>query len=90
MDEEKEFISPLEFVRISGLSMSSVRRRLATGDLPKLQFGGDRCRVLIPRSALSDVSCVPLAKAPQRPDSTSDSEAPPAPSGPVPRWKDRR
>jgi hypothetical protein len=46
------FLSPADFARHSGLSLSTVSRYLASGRLPKIQFGGRRCRVLIPRAAL--------------------------------------
>lgn len=49
----REFLSPQEFAASSGLSLVTVRRYLADGRLPAVQPGGRRCRVLIPRAALS-------------------------------------
>lgn len=50
------FISPAEFAKLSGLSLATVWRYLAAGRIPKTQPGGRRCRILIPRSALSTVN----------------------------------
>ena len=48
----RKHLSPAEFAVESGLSLATVRRYLKSGRLPKVQFGGFRCRVLIPREAL--------------------------------------
>ena len=50
-----EYLSPEQFSEVSGLSLATIHRYLANGRLPKVQPGGKRCRVLIPRSALSVV-----------------------------------
>jgi hypothetical protein len=88
----KEWLSPGEFAEHSGLSPATVQRRLAAGDLPKVQPGGPRCRVLIPRTALNDLAArgknpaavifefKPSAAAPQ-----DDRLA-----GPPPRWKKQK
>ena len=49
----RETLSPQEFVTLSGLSLATVRRYLKDGRLAAIQHGGRRCRVLIPRSALT-------------------------------------
>jgi len=49
---QRDFVTPNEFVKLSGLSLSSVWRYLADGRLPKVQPGGHRGKVLIPRDAL--------------------------------------
>ena len=48
-------VSPKEFAVFSGLSLSTVRRYLADGRLPKIQPGGHRGRVLIPCDVLERV-----------------------------------
>ena len=49
MERDLAYLTPEEFAHLSGLSLSTVRRYLADGRLPKVQPGGPRCRVLIPR-----------------------------------------
>jgi hypothetical protein len=49
---EREHLSPTEFAVESGFSLATVHRYLKSGRLPKVQIGGFRCRVLIPREAL--------------------------------------
>lgn len=51
-ESNQEYVSPIEFGKIAGLSLATVRRYVKEGRLPSLQPGGKRCRVLIPRSAL--------------------------------------
>ncbi len=84
----KEFLSPEEFHLLSGLSPATINRYLASGKLPKVQPGGKRCRVLIPRSALDALVAalpVPLKIAPSvQPDRPSVR---PVRSGPRARWK---
>ena len=93
-----EYASPDEFAGLTGLSMATVRRYLRDGRLPKVQPGGKRCRVMIPRDALEEFlpssyasgesTDVPMA------DNTAVSSPPttstPRDHGPVPRWMERR
>jgi excisionase family DNA binding protein len=90
------YVTPEEFVKLSGLSLSSVRRYLADGRLPKYQPGGHRCRVLIPRDALErldpaqqDTPCIQITT-----NETSEPETMPPDdlssrslAGPLPRWR---
>ena len=96
---EIEYLSPQQFACLSGLSNATVRRYLADGRLPKIQPGGQRCRVLIPRDALN-ASFRPqsMTKAEgeasvqrdARPEEICNSNSPPKSSGPTPRWRQRR
>ena len=61
--DECEYLTPNEFVRHRGLSLSTVRRYLAQGHLPKIQPAGPRGKVLIPREALNVVQ--PKASMPR-------------------------
>lgn len=94
---DRPFLTLEQFVRLSGLSLSTVRRYLADGRLPKCQPGGHRCRVLIPRSALDHISptagpsrehCSQDTDASQQPVSSQHNS--PRHHGPAPRWKQRR
>ena len=95
---ESAYLSPAEFVELSGLSLSTVRRYLRDGCLPKFQPGGSRCRVLIPRVALDTVEAADR-KSVGEPKTASSSEtkhtlggssSEVAPSGPAPRLLKRR
>jgi len=95
-NSEAAYVSPAEFVRLSGLSSATVRRYLEDGRLPKVQPGGPRCRVLIPRNAL-DAFRPQTARpgAPETRNFTADESAPslknpPPHHGPAPRWMGRR
>jgi len=59
-EQESEFVSPAQFSSLTGLSLSTVWRRLAAGDIPKVQPGGRRCRVLIPRPALASLAALEI------------------------------
>ncbi|WP_254509345.1 hypothetical protein [Anatilimnocola floriformis] len=77
-------VSPAKFSELSGLSLATVHRRLADGTLPKKQYGGKRCRVLIPLSALcsqtrDQQAAVTASKANQ-------NIVQPVRSGKAPRW----
>jgi hypothetical protein len=92
---EQDCVSPKDFVRLSGLSLSTVRRYLKDGRLPKFQFGGDRCRVLIPRDALTQVRSNGIKNEdgtqaePLSVPSSIPPEHAPKRSGPKPRWQGR-
>jgi len=49
---EQRYFSPDQFAEMSGLSIATVRRYLATGKISSIQPGGCRCRKLIPVSVL--------------------------------------
>ncbi len=50
--DDAPHLSPSEFSKKAGISLSTVQRYLDDGKLPKFQPGGPGCRVGIPRSAL--------------------------------------
>jgi len=86
--EVRETLSPKEFVKLSGLSIATVRRYLEDGRLPHMQLG-PRCRVLIPYSVLAQ-----LASSLSGDDGTQSSSSPSVPAkatksglpGPSPHW----
>ena len=94
-DFPRRYVTPEEFARTTGLSLTTVRRRLAKGDLPARQPGGPRTRWLIDLqafvaeqdSALRD----PPASHQAPPEAAEEPEAPgppdaARPAGPQPRW----
>jgi len=85
----REFLSPQEFAALCGLALITVRRYLADGRLPSVQPGGHRCRVLIPRSALTlFVKVGDVARVACRPSTKKSTPTPTrkSPAGPAPRW----
>jgi len=93
-----DYLSPIEFSRVSGLSLSTVRRYLASGRLPKVQPGGRRCRVLVPREALEvfqpPAESYATAQTEIREDDhskgpSSKPSSQPRTRGPRPRWTQR-
>ena len=87
------YLSPAEFVRLSGLSHATVRRYLDDGRLPKVQPGGYRCRVLIPRDALESLKQAgtsPSSSPPSDSQKSKTSTKSPQRCGPAPRWMGRR
>lgn len=95
LPSEREFVSPADFVALSGLSLATVRRYVADGRLPSAQPGGRRCRVLIPVSALSGfVRTRPtIAPQPQPKSPTTSIASRHIPKktlpGPPPRWRSK-
>ena len=89
----REFVTPSELSQITGLSMSTVRRYLADGRLPKFQPGGCGGRVLIPTRALGALASAshphPFSNEQQSRDAAAETEAPKLP-GPTPKWRSRR
>ena len=88
---DKDWLTPKQFAGYSTLSLPTVRRRLKANQLPHVQLGGFRCRILIHKSALAQLSSDKLnnpSNAPPNvaPASQPDKELP----GPLPRWKRRR
>lgn len=95
-DADRLYVSPAEFSSASGLSMSTVRRYLSDGRLPKAQPGGHRGRILIPLTALEILLVDHQALASEPATTTVNAtsvrapEKPPtALSGPQPRWLNR-
>jgi excisionase family DNA binding protein len=52
MHFEDEYLSLAQFSTYSGLSQSTLRRRIRDGSLPAIQPGGPGTRLVIPRDAL--------------------------------------
>ena len=95
---EQDCVSPKDFTLLSGLSLSTVRRYLKDGRLPKIQLGGVGCRVLIPRdaveqylrSAANSDECVGPSPADACDDSKPTDCNQHRQHGPTPRWMERR
>jgi excisionase family DNA binding protein len=85
----REYLSPTQFLALSGLSLSTVRRLLASGLLPFVQPGGKRCRILIPRSALESLtdSAAESVNFPTVPTKENTQSNESVRSGARPRWK---
>jgi hypothetical protein len=83
----RRFLAPLEFARLSGLSLATVHRYLRSGKLPFFQPNGRRGRILIPIDALK--SCNANEKGDHRANEAA-TEVPDLDaqklSGPRPKW----
>lgn len=97
---DKDLVSPKEYAAQSGFSLPTVRRYLDQGILPKVQPGGFRCRIGIPRSLLAAVSNAKSATEEASAEALdaengqrtgADSQPPPTSvrRGPKPRWMRR-
>jgi hypothetical protein len=90
----RKFISPTVYSALTGLSMATVRRRLSTKQIPSLQPGGRRSRVLIPLDALQasaeEAGSVQAAKGSSGPLTTGEPKSAIEQQihlpGPRPRW----
>ncbi|HEX6986540.1 MAG TPA: hypothetical protein VF170_14250, partial [Planctomycetaceae bacterium] len=80
-------VSVAEFVRRTGLSESTVRRRLADGRIPKYQPSGKGGVIAIPLAAALSAAAPPAA--PSGPSGATPAPAPPRRSGPLPAWQRR-
>jgi hypothetical protein len=93
MTPTAEYISLAQLSAISGLSASTLRRRIKDGSLPVIQPGGRRSRLLFRRDVLDTLSAV--AREATSTSASSGEETPgddptipavqPLP-GPRPRW----
>lgn len=84
----KEFLSPAEFATRSGLSESTVRRRVRDGTLPHRQPGGKRSRIVIPHDALVGPHQPTGATRPTADQINSHGQQKPRSlSGPKPLWQ---
>lgn len=88
--EPRSNLSPAEFALEAGLGIATVRRYVKAGKLPKVQPGGERCRVMIPRSALTSATRSSAANLdPQRviaTDAVAETPINRKRRGPTPRW----
>ncbi|MCA9179346.1 MAG: helix-turn-helix domain-containing protein [Planctomycetales bacterium] len=93
LPEPPSFLSPQDFARVSGLSVSTVHRYLAGGHLPKFQPGGKRCRILIPLTALEQFQNATSIQREQQPAPSDDAAPQPdnrsLSKGPKPKWTKR-
>jgi len=86
MPPDPEYLSPEAFSRSSGISIATVRRRIADGTLPVVQLGGPKHRILIARDALIHRKTIA-----SNPAESAGNDAPPksvnAPlAGQRPKW----
>ena len=66
----RRFLSPAEYAVATGLSITTVYRRIRQHEIPVLQHGGRRHRVLIP-AALLDTAANPVGGTSPRPDGST-------------------
>jgi hypothetical protein len=90
--DERDYVSPLEVVAATGLSLATVRRYIDSGRLPSFQPGGPRCRVLIPVEALNRLAPVNTEAQASRAEGSRATTEPPYSSskplpGPKPKWQ---
>jgi excisionase family DNA binding protein len=85
MTTPPHYLSVEEFVAATGLSESTVRRRIKDGSLPVCQPGGRKSRLLIPRDALAR-PVEPRAAAAPPPPTRPPGPDPPSLAGPRPGW----
>jgi excisionase family DNA binding protein len=81
-----------ELCELSGLSESTIRRRVKDGSLPAFQPGGHRKRLLFPVDVLDRVGSGPTTVVAERVIATDPSIPPQAaepPAGTKPRWKSK-
>jgi excisionase family DNA binding protein len=78
-----QFVDIPEFSKRTGLSDSTIRRRIRDGSLQSWQPGGPRTRLLLPLAQM-DAPSENLAPRPANPSARSQPERL---SGPQPRWK---
>jgi excisionase family DNA binding protein len=96
MDTPIAFLSLEEFCEQTQLSLSTVHRNLQRGNIPYIQPGGKRCRILIPASVLTNWNSKSMSASAENetikptgavehstcPDSIPQERLP----GPKPRW----
>jgi excisionase family DNA binding protein len=87
---KQQFLSPADFARLSGLSLSTVQRYLRDGKIPYLQPAGRRGRILIPlqafERAVHDVNALEVGASADESSTTSSSSDEPRLPGPRPKW----
>jgi excisionase family DNA binding protein len=96
MPVSQRYYSPEEFSELTGLSVKTVRRRIADGGLRAVQPGGRGTRWLIPADALdsrSNTSSIEIGTTAMEHDSDGASGPPVTVArrlpGPAPRWTGR-
>lgn len=100
---ERRYVSIAEFVRLTGLSDSTIRRRIRDGSLSAVQLGGRGTEWLIPGDALEQLArpqresacAVPGESCDRAKDAAPHPPDPPTPTrparrGPKPTWQRAR
>jgi excisionase family DNA binding protein len=77
-----------EVVRLTGLSDSTVRRRVRDGSIKAVQPGGRRTRLLFDAESIGGL--LSPSSAPKDAEATKSPAAPKAIPGPTPQWRRRR
>jgi hypothetical protein len=91
MDDTQKYCDFEEFARLTGLSVSTLKRRKRDGSLFYFQPGGPRSRVLIPRDAIERVLSQPklAVNVPEKPSPAHLNTKTPRLPGPLPKWAQR-
>jgi hypothetical protein len=98
-ESNRDCLSPKEFARRNGISVSTVRRYKDAGRIAFDQPGGYRCRVLIPINALphhgheaelADGESLGAKKRPVEKQVADPDASKTKLSGPSPRWQKRK
>ena len=87
MDDTRSCLNIDELSAKSGLSLSTLRRRLREGKLPYLQPGGPRTRVLFPADILDRLVNQTPAILASQPDAVTLPKPASTARGPQPRWQ---
>jgi hypothetical protein len=85
-ESQGAWLSPKAYAQASGISLATVRRYLKLGLLPKLQPGGKRGRVCIPRSSLEVRPACEAQADTSLPRPIKSPKAPGRLAGRVPNW----
>lgn len=88
----RAYLTLAELCEQSGLSESTIRRRVKDGSLPAFQPGGRRKRLLFPADVLQRPQTCPLttlADSVATTDERGHQRASKPPAGPKPRWKSK-
>ncbi|MEW4529427.1 helix-turn-helix domain-containing protein [Maioricimonas sp. JC845] len=83
-DNKTQFLTVKQFSQISGLSETTVRRRVKDQQIDAWQPGGAGTRLLISRKYLQGVCDLPLNPSADTPARRSQNDQIP---GPKPKWK---
>ena len=80
------FLGIKDFASYSGLSESTIRRRIRDGSLPRRQLGGKGKRILIPAAALEMLEAAIARSLPFPPDDPAPSNSAISLPGRRPAW----
>ncbi|MFT5527382.1 MAG: excisionase family DNA binding protein [Pirellulaceae bacterium] len=82
--DDQAFFTIKEFAAVTGDSPSTIRRRIADGSLPHIQFGKHK-KIKIPRIALG-LPPIPSESPSSAPPQSSEESDFDQISGPKPKW----